>query len=324
MMNTVKVFAYGISEQIHQYLPEELQNMEFEVVQNVKNNGVILTGLSAHVPGENISPVIYMNDFYDEVKQGMPIEDIMESIVRCVEQCRNDSMMNLNVGNHDIDMLQEKVTPMLINGKANRDMLQSMPHVQVEDLAMIFKVDMNIPGGGGIGTMKVKNEMLERWGISKEELYSRAVSNIQKYDAPVLAPMSEMVFELSMNSDTETNLLEKPEMYNEYKDEALFVLTNESRHHGTAALVCPEVMNKVHELMPEGFYILPSSIHETLIVSKDCDLSPKHLGQMVREINHEMVDREDVLSDRVYEYDKDLGKIRQVPESIQKSREAAR
>ena len=136
--------------------------------------------------------------------------------------------------------------------------------------------------------------------------------------------MSAMVFELSQNSDTEINLLESPEIFTEYKDEVLFVLTNESRHHGTAALVCPEVMNKVHELMPEGFYILPSSIHETIIVSKDCEISPKHLGQMVREINHEMVDREDVLSDRVYEYDKDLGKIRQVPESIQKSREASR
>lgn len=323
-MNTVKVFAYGVSEQIHQHLPEELQNMEFEVVQNVKNNGVILTGLSARVPGENISPVLYLNDFYDEIKKGASIEETMEAIASCIKNYRNDAMMNLNVGSHEIDMLQDKVTPMFINGKANRDMLQSMPHIQVEDLAMIFKVDLKMPGSSGIGTMKIKNEMLERWGISKEELYNRAVSNIQKYDAPVLSPMSEMVFELSTGSDSDTNLLEKPEMFNEYKDEMMFVLTNESRHHGTAALVCPEVMNKVHELMPEGFYILPSSIHETIIVSKDCEISPKHLGQMVREINHEMVDREDVLSDRVYEYDKDLGKIRQVPESIQKSREASR
>jgi len=323
-MNTVKVFAYGISEQIHQYLPEELQNMEFEVVQNVKNNGVILTGLCARVPGENISPVLYLNDFYDEVKNGASIEETMEAIAGCIENCRNDAMMSLDVGGHDIDMMQDKVTPMLINGKANRDMLQSVPHVQVEDLAMIFKVDLKMPGSSGIGTMKVKNEMLERWGISKEELYSRAISNVQKYDAPVLAPMSEMVFELSTGSDSDTNLLVNPERISDYENEAMFVLTNESRHHGTAALVCPEVMNKVHELIPEGFYILPSSIHETLIVSKDCEISPKHLGQMVREINHEMVDREDILSDRVYEYDKDLGKIRQVPESIQKSREASR
>lgn len=323
-MNTVKVFAYGVSEQIHQYLPEELQNMEFEVVQNVKNNGVILTGLSARVPGENISPVLYLNDFYDEIKKGASIEETMEAIASCIENCRNDAMMNLNMGNHDVDMLQDKVTPMLINGKANRDMLQSMPHIQVEDLAMIFKVDLKMPGSSGIGTMKVKNEMLERWGISKEELYSRAVSNVQKYDAPVLSPMSEMVFELSMGRDSEANLLENPERLSDYENEALFVLTNESRHHGTAALVCPEVMNKISELMPNGFYILPSSIHESLILSKECGMSAKDLGQMVRDVNREMVEREDVLSDRVYEYDKDLGKIKQVPESIQKSREASR
>ena len=50
----------------------------------------------------------------------------------------------------------------------------------------------------------------------------------------------------------------------------------------------------------------------------------KELGQMVREVNRDMVSREEVLSDRVYEYDKDLGKICQVPESIQKSREVTR
>ena len=323
-MNTVKVFAYGVSEQIHQYLPEELQNMEFEVVQNVKNNGVILTGLSARVPGENISPVLYLNDFYDEIKKGASIEETMEAIASCIENCRNDAMMNLNMGNHDVDMLQDKVTPMLINGKANRDMLQSMPHIQVEDLAMIFKVDLKMPGSSGIGTMKVKNEMLERWGISKEELYNRAVSNVQKYDAPVLSPMSEMVFELAGGNDSDTNLLDNPEMLSDYENEAMFVLTNESRHHGTSALVCPEVMNKISELIPGGFYILPSSIHESLIISKECGMSAKDLGQMVRDVNREMVSREEVLSDRVYEYDKDLRKIRQVPESIQKSREASR
>lgn len=323
-MNTVRVFAEGVSEQINEYLPEKLQNLKFSVVENVKNNGVVLTGLNVHVPGENISPVIYMNDFYNEIKTGASVEETMESIAACIEQCRKDALLNQDIGLHDIDMLQERVTLMLINAKANRDMLQSMPHVQVEDLAMIFKVDVKIPGNGGIGTMKVKNEMLERWGISKEELYSRALSNVQKYDAPVLTPMSEMVLELSIGEESDTNLLENPQMISGYENEAMLVLTNESRHHGTAALVCPEVMNKINDLMPNGFYILPSSIHECLIISKDHGMSAKDLGQMVREVNRDMVSREEVLSDRVYEYDKELGKIKQVPESIQKTREATR
>ena len=323
-MNTVRVFAEGVAEQISNYLPEELHNMEFTVIENTKNNGVVLTGLNVHIPGENISPVIYMNDFYDEIRKGEPIDETMERIASCIEHCRHDAMLNLKVGLHDIDTFKDRVTPMLINAKANREMLQTMPHVLVEDLAMIFKVDMSLPGGDSRGTMKVKNEMLENWGITKEELHAKAISNVQTYDNLVLMPMSEMVFELSSGVEANTNLLENPQMISDYESEMMFVLTNESRHHGTSALVCPEVMNKINELMPNGFYILPSSIHETLIVSKECGMGGKELGQVVREVNRDMVSREEVLSDRVYEYDKDLGKICQVPESIQKSREATR
>ena len=323
-MNTVRIFAEGVVEQIKEYLPNELQGMQFSVVETTKNNGVILTGLNVQVPGENISPVIYMNDFYDEVKKGESIEETMESIASCIVHCRHDAMLNMNIGLHDIDSLKDRVTPMLINAKADKEMLQTMPHILVEDLAMIFKVDMSLPGGDGRGTMKVKNEMLERWGISKEELYQKAASNVQKYDAPVMTPMSEMVFEFASGEKTNTNLLEEPQMISDFDNEMMFVLSNESRYHGTSALVCSEVMNKINELMPNGFYILPSSIHETLIVSKECGMGGKELGQMVREVNRDMVSREEVLSDRVYEYDKELGQIKQVPESIQKSREATR
>ena len=86
--------------------------MEFEVVQNVKNNGVILTGLCARVPGENISPVLYLNDFYDEVKRGASMEETMEAIAGCIENCRNDAMMNLEVGGHDIDVMVHILRPL--------------------------------------------------------------------------------------------------------------------------------------------------------------------------------------------------------------------
>lgn len=323
-MNTVRVFAEGVAEQISNYLPEEFQNMEFTVVENTKNNGVVLTGLNVHIPGENISPVIYMNEFYNEIKKGEPMNETMERIASCIEHCRHDAMMNLNIELYDIDMFKDRITPMLINAKANREMLQTMPYIQVEDLAMIFKVDMELPGENSRGMIKINNEMLENWGLSLKEVYEKAITNVRKYDAPTLIPMGEMVFEIVNGGKASINLLENHHAFSKFSGEMMFVLTNESRHHGTSALVCPEVMNKINELMPNGFYILPSSIHETLIVSKECGMGGKELGQMVREVNRDMVSREEVLSDRVYEYDKDLGKICQVPESIQKSREVTR
>ena len=56
-MNAVRVFAEGVAEEISNYLSEEYQNMEFTVVENMKNNGVVLTGLSVHIPGENMGKI---------------------------------------------------------------------------------------------------------------------------------------------------------------------------------------------------------------------------------------------------------------------------
>ena len=80
------------------------------------------------------------------------------------------------------------------------------------------------------------------------------------------------------------------------------------------------MMKKIGEIFPEGVYILPSSVHEVLIIPKENAPSPKELGEMVREVNRAEVAREEVLSDRIYEYDKEHGKICQVPESIEKQR----
>lgn len=86
----------------------------------------------------------------------------------------------------------------------------------------------------------------------------------------------------------------------------------------------PEVINKLEQLFPEGFYVIPSSVHEVLIVPNNGEMDPKRLGEMVREVNRAEVEREEVLSDRVYSYDKDKHQIRQEPDSIQKAKEMER
>ena len=86
----------------------------------------------------------------------------------------------------------------------------------------------------------------------------------------------------------------------------------------------PEVLNKLEQLFTEGFYVLPSSVHEVLIVPDNGEMEPKMLGEMVREVNKNEVERQEVLSDRVYSYDKEKHQIRQEPDSIQKVKEMER
>ena len=82
--------------------------------------------------------------------------------------------------------------------------------------------------------------------------------------------------------------------------------------------------NYSFSIFTEGFYVLPSSVHEVLIVPDNGEMEPKMLGEMVREVNKNEVERQEVLSDRVYSYDKEKHQIRQEPDSIQKVKEMER
>lgn len=320
-MNTVRVFAEGVVSQIKEYLPEEHQGLNIEVHEKLKNNGVVMTGICVHAPEENVSPIIYMDSFYEQIKRGGSKDAVMNQIASCIEDSRRSGMMKQEFDFLKFDFVKNKISPMLINAKANRQLLQNACHEKVEDLAIVYKIDVDVPMDDGHGIVKIDNRMQNLWQVTTEDIKKAAFHNMEKSNAPVLSPMSEIMMNAMVNSNHNTNLLH--EDFHPHNQESMFVLTNHDKYYGAASLLYPGVLDRVSELFPEGFYILPSSVHETLIVSKE-EMNPKDLGNMVREINRDMVDPEEILSDRVYEYNKELGRIQQVPESIQKSREAER
>lgn len=90
-MNTVKIFAEGVAQQIKDYLPEKYQNMICEVRVQEKNNVILRNGIVFKIPGQKLAPVIYMEQFYDMVRNGEPLKQIMEQIA---EECQK--AFNLN------------------------------------------------------------------------------------------------------------------------------------------------------------------------------------------------------------------------------------
>lgn len=88
----------------------------------------------------------------------------------------------------------------------------------------------------------------------------------------------------------------------EYDDDNTLVVSNDSMEYGAATILCPGVIERVKSYpgFENGFYILPSSVHEVLCVPKrKRDLG--ELKHMVREVNETLVDGEDFLSNGVYE-----------------------
>lgn len=319
-MVAVKMFAEGVTKQIKDYLPPEYQDIECTVTEQQKNNGTWLTGICFHIPGENISPLVYMEPFYDEIRQGKPINEVMEKIAEQAVNSRGIQNEMAEIRMDDYASVKDHLNMILVNTKANRRVLSRMPHREMEDLSAIVRVEIPMPEGKGTGSVKVTNDLMEYWGVDEEQLFNTALKNMEKNASPMLMDIENVMEEILSGTSENHNLLASPGEINRSPFETMYVLSNASRINGAAMLLSPDVMKRIGEIFPEGVYILPSSIHEVLIVPKNGKAEPAELGKMVREVNRAEVAKEEVLSDRIYEYDKERGKICQVPESIEKKK----
>ena len=314
-----KVFAESVAKEIKMYLPPEYESVECHVVEQRKNNDVPMVGICFRMPGESISPLIYVEPFYNEIRRGSPISEIMEKIAETAMNSREISGEMAEICIDDYASVKDHLKPALINTKANRKMLLEMPHMEMEDLSAIIRVEVPMPGDE-TGSIKVTNEILKGWNVDHKEVFDIAVKNMEKKASLVLMDMESIMSEIVSGTPANENLLDHPGEVNRSPHETMYVLSNICRIDGASAILSPDVKKKIGEKFPEGVYILPSSVHEVLIIPKENAPSPKELGEMVRAVNRAEVAREEVLSDRIYEYDKEHGKICQVPESIEKQR----
>lgn len=96
---------------------------------------------------------------------------------------------------------------------------------------------------------------------------------------------------------------EAAELKKALPDNQFLVLTVNGGTDGAALIADSSVMKKVSRDIGEDYYILPSSVHEALILPKSkCDMDIEELKHMVHDINQQEVSIEERLSDNVYEF----------------------
>lgn len=318
-MNEIERFAEQIKAEIKSFLPEKYQGVSCEIVTMPKNNGTKKIGILFRREGDKAAPVLYAEDFLRRKEEGFSIKEIMCQMAEMVKYVFEKQRKNEWKLPKTFEEVKSSLMLQLINTKANRRMLNEIPHEEIADLSLICGLQVADLSEAGKGILKISNEVLQTWGINKEELFEAAKENSAKLKPPVFECIyKERAFDLG---DGVIKSFEKDGVIPEH---VLYVLTNEDRLYGAAAMMYPEVMQKVSTLFPEGYYILPSSVHEVLIIPKSRFFQPKQLGEMVRDINQSDVLREERLSDRVYEFDKEKNKIFAVPESIKQERALGR
>ena len=95
-------------------------------------------------------------------------------------------------------------------------------------------------------------------------------------------------------------------------DKMLHILSNRDNVQGAVMMMRKEVLRSFADRFEKNLYLLPSSIHECMLLVDNGEHDVDGLKQMVQEINQSVVDAKEVLSDSVYYYDREMGEVRKL------------
>ncbi|MBD5543798.1 MAG: hypothetical protein HDR01_06045 [Lachnospiraceae bacterium] len=276
-----------------------------------KNNGVQMEGLVIRENGERIAPTIYLNCFYERFLQGMEIEDVIKEIDTIYKSCKNHPLEDADFFS-DYEQVKNRVVYKLIHKERNRELLEDVPYIPYLDLAIVFYCIVFRQEYGN-ATILIHKEHMKQWNVTEEELYERASRN-----TPILLPyfiksideMMEEQFERKISGQGKKQGQEAMDIVRPAsKQVAMYVLSNQEKLYGAASILYPNLLKNFAIACGRDFYILPSSVHEVILVPEYDGKDLEGISEMVREINELEVAREEILSDHAYYYDKEEEKI---------------
>ena len=289
---TYNQFIHAVESKMREVLDEDTFISVYSVE---KNNGVTRQGITISQKGINISPTIYLEEYYDKFQKGYELEDIVTDIVRLYHEVRIRKSWDEN-SIRSYEAIEHKVVYRLVNFEANKELLKDIPHVPYLNLAIIFYVMLEI-NDCGTACMLIRNEHLEMWDVSRDDVYRKAQDNTWRILPSEFHTMRAVVEEL----DGE-NTYQSPDI--------LYVLTNRIRNFGASVILYDRCLEMIGEFLGDNYYVLPSSVHEVIIVTEsESPWGEKGLSEMVSEINRTQVEEEDILSDSVYYYDRAKKKL---------------
>lgn len=307
------------------YIEESIGNIvgkegRVQISTIIKNNDLELNALTVLHNSKNISPTIYLNDYYDEYLNGRPINEIVYDIYSFYEEHSLAFELDMSFF-MNFENVSGRVLYKLINFDSNTKLLSDVPHIRYLDLAIVFYCIIENDSIGRASTL-IHTSHLDLWGISEETLMEHAINNTPVILPSCITPISSLIRQFFLSKLQEdlsdnlppANILEEKanefleQIYNE-NAVPMYVLTNTSGTQGAICILYDNVLKEFSNSIDSNLYIIPSSIHEVILVPYSDNLSVEELNLMVSDVNTRELSSVDILSNHIYLYDRDNDRI---------------
>lgn len=291
----------GFKEKLVEDLKEKLEDagidakLSFNTVKKLNDSYEAVTITPAD---SNLGMNLPIEKFYEAYEDGRSYEEVVDKAMDVIENGIQDKP-NFNIEDiTDYSKMKQTLAMEVVSAEANKEMLETVPHKMMEDMAVVYRFVLSSDEDGRASVL-VTNQMLETMGVTPEQLHADAMEIAPQLKPVEIKGMTEVLTELMGVEQAEMMGMAPlaPE------DEQMYVASVPDKVHGAGVLAYENFMDQAAERAGGDFFILPSSIHEILIVPDDGNVKLADLEAMVREVNATQVAPEDKLTDSVYHYD---------------------
>lgn len=291
-MMTYSQFVEYIEIHKNEYLPE---NLDAYARSNKQNNGVLQDGwaLTNVASVKDVPVMIYFKDLYEEFCQkDVDIKSFLKEKITTITD---------GVDMRFQDSVQDRIFLRIVNAEKNQKILQDYPCKKISDFLVTYRL-LAYKNQEGIASLLVDHELAQRIGLNEEELYQKALKNTETLFPAKFGNLQDVLINSKLTGQVEVG--EEIHVDIDHDPMPAYILSNKECINGATSILYPKVQEELKREFPNGYYIVPSSIHELLLVDNSFVETPGDLLQLkagVMEVNYTVLDPTEFLSDEIYQ-----------------------
>ena len=197
---------------------------------------------------------------------------------------------------YDYNSVKDRIVYRLVGYEKNKEKLELQPHERFLKWAKLYYFVQDEKG------IVVSNSLLDVWNVTTEEIEAVAKINTPRLLPARFEPISETLAALD----------KEREFPREYEQSLLYVLTNDQRQYGAAAICYPGILKDIAAELGADLLIIPGSEHENLIMKYSCEEAIQFAVTAIHLVNMLRQTRETVTAENVYIYRRESDRIESI------------
>lgn len=301
-----KNFKNFIIDALNESLSEEYTFL-WEKVR--RNNAVMDDALCIKRYDSDLAPAIYLDDYFNLYESGeASLDEIFEQIFSIATENDLDFDCSMIA---DFNKVKNLIHPRLFGLEGNEEFLKTLPYTSVYGCFAVTYV-IKLEFDGQAACLLITNKLFNKYGITVDKLHKLALANMEPCKIISLTDYFIDLYEQRISSLSSYEYFTLQQLYackEAHTEEPMYMITNHAILYGANQILDKNVLKQAENYAGKNYYILPSSVHECLVVPSFLECDPDSLRNMVRDVNSTAVPACEVLSNSVLQYDSSTGEV---------------